>query len=125
MSMGSKSRNYTSTAAIAARRIVKFGSADHAVLQAAAATDLSIGISELGCTAAGDRLDIIKEGCAVKVEYGSTVTRGQPLTADADGKAVVAAPAAGVNNRIVGFAEISGVSGDIGECFICPGYIQG
>lgn len=124
MAMPGCSRNYTADAAVPARRIVKFGSADHHVVVASAATDLLIGVSELGCTAADDRLDIIKDDIAL-IEYGGTITRGQPLTSDAVGRAVVAAPGAGSNVRIIGFAEVSGVIGDIGEVFIAPGYLQG
>ena len=125
MSMSPESRSYTAGAPVPARRIVKFGSTDQTVVLAATATDLLIGISALGCTSAGDLLDVNKEGFAIKVEYGGAITRGQPLTSDSIGRAIVAFPAAGVNNRIIGFAEVSGVSGDIGECFISPGYIQG
>ena len=117
-------KNYTSDAAVSARRIVKAGSADGYVAQAAAATDYLMGVSELGCTAAGDRLDIVKSGLA-PVEYGGTVTRGQPLTADGNGKAVAAAPSAGSNARLIGFAEISGVSGDIGLVDIHLSLMQG
>ena len=124
MAMPGFSRSYTSDAAIPARRIVAFGVVDHHVLLAAAATDLLIGVSELGCTAAGDVLDIIKDDIAL-IEYGGTVVRGQPLTADTAGRAVVATPTAGSNVRIIGFAEISGVIGDIGECFISPSIMQG
>ena len=39
------------------------------------------------------------------------------LTADANGKAVEAA----AGNRVVGVAEVTGVSGDIGQVLISPG----
>lgn len=110
-------------AAVAARRIVKFGSGDTAVIQAAAATDLSIGVSDLGAASA-EYCDVIIDGIAL-VEYGGNVTRGDKLTADADGKAVTAAPAAGVNAQIIGIAMLSGVSGDIGSVRIAPSVMQG
>jgi hypothetical protein len=110
-------------AAVAARRIVKFGSSDTAVVQAAAATDLSIGVADLGA-ASGEYCDVIIDGIAL-VEYGGNVTRGQKLTADADGKAVAAAPAAGVNNHVIGIAMLSGASGDIGSVRISPSTVQG
>jgi hypothetical protein len=47
------------------------------------------------------------------------------VTADANGRAVAAVPAAGANNRIIGFAERSSVSGDIGLILVQPGLIQG
>lgn len=110
-------------ALIAAYRIVKFGAADTAVLQAAAATDLSIGVSDLG-GASGEPTDVIVDGIAV-VEYGGDVTRGAKLTADADGKAIAAAPAAGVNAQVIGIAMLSGVAGDLGSVRISPSTMQG
>lgn len=115
---------YTAGAAIAAHRIVVFGSADGAVIQAAASTDKLIGISEAFGAASGERIDIVRSGLA-DVEYGGSVTRGDMLTADANGKAVVAAPAAAVNAQVIGRAEVSGVAGDIGSVLICAGTVQG
>jgi hypothetical protein len=103
-------------AAVAARRIVKFGSGDTAVVQAAAATDLSIGVSDLGASS-GEYCDVIVDGIAL-VEYGGEVTRGQLLTADSNGKAIAAAPAATATARAIGVAMVSGVSGDIGSVLI-------
>ena len=92
--------------------------------QAAASTDLVIGVNEALPVAAGERVDVIRAGIA-DVEFGGNVTRGQPVTADADGKAVVAAPAAGVNAHIVGFAEVSAVAGDIAPVTLARGVMQG
>jgi len=112
-------------AAIAAYRIVKFGDDDDHVIQAAAATDTQIGVTgKLGADAAEDVIDITLTGAA-KVEYGGSVTRGALLTADANGKAVAAAPAAGVNNAVIGRALKSGSSGDIGSVLLAPSQIQG
>lgn len=108
-------------ATVAARRIVKFGSSDTAVVQAAAATDSLIGVSDLG-GASGEPTDVIVDGIAL-VEYGGNVTRGDLLTADADGKAVAAAPAATASARTIGVAMQSGVSGDIGSVKIAHGSV--
>jgi hypothetical protein len=108
---------------VAANRIVKFGSSDTAVVQAAAATDLLIGVSDNLGAASGEPLDIIMDGIALVV-YGGNVTRGQLLTADSDGKAVAAAPAAEGSNRIIGVAMLSGVSGDIGSVLISQGSVS-
>lgn len=116
-------RTYTAGAAIAAKRIVKF-SADYTVIQGAAANDALIGVADLAAVATGDRVDVSREGL-VDVEYGGTVARGDLLTSDATGRAVTAAPAAGVNNRIVGIAEVSGVVGDIGSVLLSVGSTQG
>lgn len=117
------SKTLIAGAAVAPRRIVKFGASDSAAVQAAASTDLSIGVSDLGADS-GEPFDVIVDGIGL-VEYGGNVTRGQKLTADADGKAVAAAPAAGVNAQIIGIAMVSGVAGDIGSVRIAPGTLQG
>lgn len=114
----------TAEAAIAAYRIVKPGTADGNYLQAAAATDFLMGVCESVGPAAGERIDVVKSGIA-DVEFGGTVTRGGPVTADASGKAVAAAPAAGSNVRIIGFAEVSAVAGDIAPVWLEPGLMQG
>ena len=104
-------------AAILPFRIVKHGAADAFAIQAAAAGDASFGVSDsLGAAAANDPVDIIRGGIA-EVVYGGTVTRGDPLTSDSQGRAIKAA----TGNRIVGFAEVSGVVGDRGSVFIAPG----
>ncbi len=116
--------NYVAGGALAKYRIVCFGAADGTVVQAAAATDLIIGVTEGFAYAAGDRPDVVRSGLA-EVEYGAAVTRGQPLTSDASGRAVPAAPAAGSNVRLIGYAEVSGASGDIGSVFVGAEVMQG
>jgi hypothetical protein len=112
-------KNYLAGAAIAAFRIVKF-SADNTVIQGAAATDYLIGIADgMGASASGARVDVVKGGVAY-VEFGGSVTRGGPVTADANGKAVAAAPSAGTQARIIGFAEVTAASGDIAPVLIAP-----
>lgn len=118
-------KTHTADGAIAAYRIVKHGDADGDVAQAAASTDKLIGIAgRVPAAAAGDRIDIVRAGIA-EVEFGGTVTRGDPLTSDSVGRAVAAAPGTGVNAYIIGIAEVSGVVGDIGSAHISPGRIQG
>lgn len=111
--------SFIAAAAIAAHRIVVFGNDDSTVVTASAATDSLIGISDLGADAAGDRLDIIMDDIA-EVEYGGTITRGDPITSDANGKAITATVA---GSRIIGFAMVSGVTGDIGSINIAPSKI--
>ena len=67
-----------------------------------------------GTTAAnGDAVDVIKSGIA-DVIYGGTVTRGDYLTSNATGFAVVAV----AGDNVIGTAELSGVSGDLGAVHI-------
>lgn len=118
-------KNHTADGAVGAYRIVKHGAADGNVAQAAASTDKLIGVNgRLAAAVAGDRVDIARGGIE-EVEFGGAVVRGDPLTSDASGRAVAAAPGAGVNAYIIGFAEVSGVLSDIGSVMIAPGRIQG
>lgn len=108
-------KQFIAETAVAANRILKFGSTDDYMVQSAAATDGLMGVSGNIAAAAGERVDVIKSGIA-DVLFGGTITRGDPLTSDANGKAVTAV--AGQN--VIGFAEVSGVSGDIGSVLISP-----
>jgi hypothetical protein len=117
-------KTYTADAAIGKYRIVKFGAADGGVAQAAAATDLLIGVTGRVAPVLGERVDVSRSGI-LEVEYGGAVTRGDLLTSDASGRAIVAAPAAGANVRTIGVAEVSGVLGDIGSLLVVPGVMQG
>lgn len=104
---------------IASHRIVAFGSDDDTVTMASSATDSLVGISDLGADAIGDRLDVVMDDIA-EVEFGGTITRGDPITSDANGKAIKATVA---GSRIIGFAMVSGVVGDIGTVNIVPSKI--
>jgi hypothetical protein len=115
---------YVAAAAIGAYRIAKFGAADGEAIPAAASTDALIGVTTSLPASLGERVDVIRGGIA-EVEFGGNVTRGDWLTADAQGRAITAAPAAGVNANVIGRAECSGVLGDIGSVLIAPGRIQG
>jgi hypothetical protein len=123
-------KTYTAEGAIGKYLIVKFGANDGGALQATASSEKFLGISrDLSVTAANitageDRIDVVRDGIT-PVILGGTVTRGDRLTADANGKAITAAPGAGVNMETVGTAEISGVAGDIIDCFVNPTRIQG
>lgn len=109
-------KTYTAGGTINEYAIVKFGANDREALQAGAATDKFAGVACLpkGATAStGDSVDVIKIGIA-HVVYGGTVARGDYLTADANGKAIVAV----AGNNVIGTAEKSGVSGDLGAVHI-------
>jgi len=117
-------KTYTAEAAITPYRIVKHGTADTSVVMASASADSLLGVSGQVQGDLGKRVDITLSDIA-EVEYGGTVTRGDWLTSDANGKAVTAAPAAGVNANVIGRAMYSGVLGDIGACMLMGTRIQG
>ncbi len=124
MSNNGLTKSYLAEGAISASRIVKVGAADWGALQAAAVSDKLIGISTEIDSASGERIDVVQEGIA-DLKLGGTVARGDLLTSDASGQGVTAAPAAGTNNRVVGVALVSGVSGDIIPVQISLGSFQG
>ena len=117
-------KNYNAGGAIAKRRLVKFGADDKTVVQAAAATDLILGASTDVDTVTGEPTDVIFGGIAL-VQAGGAITRGQEVTSDANGKAVAASPAVGVNNRIAGIALQSAVLDDLFDVLLAPGVKQG
>lgn len=130
MNRGCLTKTYNAEAAIGKYTIAKFGASDGGVLPGAASTDLLIGVTrDLGVTAGditagANRIEVVREGIT-PVVLGGTVTRGQWLTSDATGKAVAAAPAAGVNAECIGKAEASGVAGDYVDVFLDFTRIQG
>ena len=117
-------KSFTAEAAVAAYRIVKHGSTDFAVVPATAVTDSLIGVTGQVAGAITTRVDVSIND-TVDVELGATVTRGDWLTTDSVGRAVTAAPAAGVNNNVIGKAMQSGVVGDIITVLLVPCRIQG
>jgi hypothetical protein len=118
-------KTFNTGAAVAARRIVAFGADERTVIQAAAVSSVMFGVADdVAAPATGDVIDVVLTGVAT-VEYGGTVAVGALLTSDSTGRAVAAAPAAGVNNRVVGVAMVAGVVGDLGAVLLSPGHIQG
>lgn len=117
-------KGFKAEAAVPPRRIVKHGAADNAVVVGAASTDKVFGVSAEIRAEIGEPCDVHMLGIA-EVEYGGNVARDDYLTSDAVGRAVTAAPGAGVNAGIIGQAMVSGVLGDIGSTTIFPGRIQG
>lgn len=104
------------TAAIGtAYTIAKPGADDDTFSIASSATDALLGIFQHVTSAAGDAVELMLDDIS-QIVYGGTITRGDPLTSDANGKAVKAV--AGQN--IIGYATISGVANDIGFCLISP-----
>ena len=103
--------NFVADAAIPNNRLVMFGTGDRNVALANSATAFMVGVvNEMPPgIAAAERVDVVRVGIAW-VECGAAVPRGSPITSDAVGRAVVAAPAVGINNRIIGFADETGLA---------------
>jgi hypothetical protein len=115
MSNPTLTKNYDAGAAVPIYSLVKFGANDYTVIPATAVSDRIIGVADiLGAEAAGERLDVNRAGI-VPVVYGGTVTRGDKLTSNATGQAITSTAD---TDKIIGFAEISGVLNDIGAVLI-------
>lgn len=117
-------RAFTAGGAINPYRIVRFSAAE-TVVQAAAATESVIGVNTDLSVVLNERVEVMTHGVAW-VEAGAAIALGAPVASDASGRGVAAAPAAGVNNRIIGFALDAAVAaGDQIRVLLSPGQIQG
>lgn len=116
-------KNVVAGAAITGKRLLKLGSADDTLIQAVDDAAPILGAAQYDA-ASGKHVDVDMMGL-VTVVAGGTVTRGDPVTADANGKAVSSAPGAGVNAWIAGIAMASAVADDEFEILLAPGRIQG
>lgn len=115
---------FTAGGAISPYRIVRFSAAE-TVVQAAAATESVIGVNTDLTIVSGERVEVMTHGIAW-VEAGAAITIGAPVTADSVGRGITAAPAAGVNNRIIGLALDAAVAaGDQIRVLLSPGLMQG
>jgi hypothetical protein len=115
---------FNASGAINPYRIVRITSADN-VEQAAAVSHTLIGVNSDLTIASGERVEVMTHGIAW-VEAGAAIAVGLPVTSDASGRGVAATPAAGTNNRIIGFAlEAAVAAGDQIRVLLSPGQIQG
>lgn len=121
MSIPAFIRAYPAEADIAAYRIVAFSdvSASQMISTAADNLDPICGTTGQLGGSAGDMVDVTKGGIG-SVQLGGTVTAGAPLTSDGSGKAIATTTG---GDRIVGFAEQPGVSGDIIDYYCAPGVL--
>jgi hypothetical protein len=117
-------KTFDALAAVAAYTIAKFTTTDFAVQAAAASSDPLAGVSSEIAAASGERVDVILGGVAY-VTSGGTIAAGDPITSDASGHAIKAAPAAGVNANCIGHARQSAVSGDVFEMIVERFTLQG
>lgn len=126
MALNPRYQSFVAESAVLPYRIVKLGTSDGNVVQAAAATDAAIGVADnLGQATAGSRVDVAKSG-PVEVEAGAAITRGALLMSDASGRAITAAASAGSNVRVIGVALVSaGAAGEIITAELSMGSFQG
>ena len=109
MAIISDFRTRIAEGAILAHSIVKPGAAAMGVVVATAATDKLLGTSDELAHVTGEAVDVNVSPIG-KVVLGGTVAVGDALTSNASGAAIATTTA---GNRVIGFAEIPGVSGDV------------
>jgi hypothetical protein len=109
-------RSYVAESVIPPYRMACFGVAAGSATQAVDGSKFLCGVTQIvGADAIGDQVDICRDGLP-EVQYGGVVTKGDPLTSDADGKAITAQ----AGQHFLGYAEVDGVEDDIGLIFISP-----
>lgn len=92
-------------------RAVKFGADTAHVIQGAAATDTTIGVSQSPQAATTEGYVMLAMFGLAKIECGGSVTAGDLLTSDSVGRGVtsLAAP----TDRVIGIALATGTTGSI------------
>ncbi|EPA9110263.1 capsid cement protein [Serratia liquefaciens] len=105
-------------AATLSRQLVIHGTVDDEITPAVDGSKLIIGVTSAIGNDIGEAADVIRSGLAA-VRYGADVTAGQPLTADAEGRAIPAA----AGDFYIGFAEYPGAEDDLGSVWIAPGQL--
>lgn len=116
-------KSFFASAAIAGHRIVAFSGTAANVTTATSATAISIGVSERMGAPIGSMVDVVQVG-GYEIELGDTVTAGDPLTADANGKGIKAVPVAGSEIRVVAIAQDDGFAGDIIPIILAPSILS-
>lgn len=102
--------------ALAARRMVTHGTVPDEITLAVDGSKLIIGVTTLVAASVGEPADVVRSQLT-PVIYGGDVVAGDPLTADADGRAVPAT----AGQFYLGFAEYDGAEDDLGSVWIAPG----
>ena len=119
MAIDSDFRARTAEAPIEQYRIIKAGVGVQSAVKASAATDKLLGTNDAQDRAAGEQMDLAV-GPVPKVRLGGVVVAGDPLTSDANGKAIATVT---TGNRVIGFAEVPGVADQVITYLRAPGVL--
>ncbi|MDF7669880.1 hypothetical protein PT276_01450 [Orbaceae bacterium ESL0721] len=98
------------------RVIVCHGSNEGTAKQAIDGVELLIGVSTIVGGGDGEVFDVIRSGLA-SIFYSETLAIGDPITADANGRAKKAT----TGDFIIGYAEEEGDTDELGSIWIVPG----
>lgn len=118
-------RSYEAAEDIEGNLIVQFAApgTDQTVEVADAATGALVGVADSMGADSGGMLDVHRGGL-VGVRLGGAVNAGDPLTSDANGKAVAASATASTTVRVIGYADAAGVADDIIDMLFAPGILH-
>jgi hypothetical protein len=110
-------KTFHAEAPLEAYRLVTFATGINAVEMADAVTDPLLGVSTSVGSQDNGRCDVIVAGVS-EVVIGGTVSRGDVLTTDASGRAVLSTQ---ITDRVVGMALADAVVDDIAAMLIAQG----
>lgn len=116
-------KSFRALALVAGQRLVAASATDREVVTASAPTDLIMGVADTFDTDPGNMADVIMSGPAI-IQAGGDIDFGDPITADANGKAVKAIPVAGSIVRYAGFALQDAAADDLFNGQIAPGILN-
>lgn len=110
-------KGYTAEGDVKPYRLVSYGTNDGQAKQAVDTTRL-MGASGILGGKDGAKFDVIRTGIT-PVEFGGDVAAGDKLTANAEGRAVVAQ----AGEEYIAVAEESGDAGTFGNCWLEAGAV--
>lgn len=116
----SRVQSFKATAAMDRGLAVKAGADNEHTQVASAATDKIMGLSNTAPTGADEMTEVCLPGGGAKGKLGGTVSAGDMLTSDANGK-LVATTTAG--NRYIAMAMEDGVANDLIAVEVVAGLI--
>lgn len=111
-------KGYRADTAIAPYRFVAYSPDEGGAVQSTNAADAKLGVSDSLGASQGQQADVIRAGIG-EVEYAANIAAGDPLNADADGKAIVVA----AGEPYAGRAEHDGAAGVIGHVWLEAGVV--
>lgn len=116
-------KEVTAKTAVTKYRVVKKDTTEDQVSHATAVADKSYAIAQTS-GGIGERVRVTLAGIC-KAEAGGAFEQGDLLTVDGSARVILAAPLAGVNNRIIAVAMGNAVLNDIATVLLAPGMLQG
>lgn len=116
-------KSFRAAGVVSGLHLVAASATDKEVVTASAATDPILGIADTFDTDATDMADVILFG-PVPAVAGGNIDFGDPVTADANGRAIKAVPVPGSIVRYAGFALQDATTDDQFVVQVSPGILN-